>query len=96
MINSFVSEKTRGLIPRIIENVIDKDTAMVLVNALYFKGVWRNTKNPRPSRERFNANIKSESSPECSDMISENTMIGMFPSGGRFEVLGVKEFHFKN
>ncbi|OQR73412.1 serpin B9-like [Tropilaelaps mercedesae] len=39
-INDFVEQKTDGLIHEILKKPLDKDTAMVLVNALYFKGYW--------------------------------------------------------
>lgn len=40
-INSYVDEKTHGLIKEIVnENSVDETTAAVLVNTLYFKGAW--------------------------------------------------------
>lgn len=43
-INSWVDEKTSGLIPKLLEEgVLSQDTLMVIVNALYFKGFWEKT-----------------------------------------------------
>ncbi|HKY63368.1 MAG TPA: serpin family protein [bacterium] len=40
-VNSWVSEKTRGKITEILRNEdIKPDTILILVNALYFKGLW--------------------------------------------------------
>jgi serpin B len=39
-INGWVSEKTRGRIPRLLESLA-ADEVLFLVNAIYFKGVWR-------------------------------------------------------
>jgi serpin B len=40
-INSWVSEKTREKIRELINrNLIDKDTCLILTNAIYFKGRW--------------------------------------------------------
>ena len=41
MINSWVNEKTNSLIPKVIDE-IPGGTVMYLVNAVYFKGQWRN------------------------------------------------------
>uniref|UniRef100_A0A914Y4D7 Serpin domain-containing protein n=1 Tax=Panagrolaimus superbus TaxID=310955 RepID=A0A914Y4D7_9BILA len=40
-INNFVKTETNGLIPNMVaENDINKDTAVILVNAVYFKAPW--------------------------------------------------------
>lgn len=39
VINSFVSENTNGLIPKLLEK-LDPETKLALVNAFYFKGAW--------------------------------------------------------
>ncbi|KAE8597803.1 hypothetical protein XENTR_v10016604 [Xenopus tropicalis] len=42
-INSWVESKTQGKIKDLFEkNSLDKRTALVLVNAIYFKGIWSN------------------------------------------------------
>ena len=49
-INGWVSEKTRGCIPTVLEE-LDKDTVLVAVNALYFKGRWEHQFPPRQTRD---------------------------------------------
>lgn len=42
-VNAWVENYTNGKIKRLIdENMIQPDTIMVLLNALYFKGLWKN------------------------------------------------------
>ena len=49
MINSFVKNQTNGLIDKILEaDDISPKTAMILVNAIYFKGSWK-----YPFKEQF-------------------------------------------
>lgn len=40
VINRWVSERTHGLIPTILDRPLSDDAAAVLLNALYFKGDW--------------------------------------------------------
>ena len=40
LINSFVSNNTNGIIPKILSNDPDPDTVLFLVNALYFGAKW--------------------------------------------------------
>lgn len=40
-INEFVSETTQGNIPRLLEESDLRDAQMVLVNAAFFKGIWK-------------------------------------------------------
>lgn len=42
-INSWVNEKTEGLIPRIISDQLSTETRMVLASALYFNAMWEKT-----------------------------------------------------
>lgn len=39
-LNGWIDEKTNGLIPNMISEPFQKDTVMLLVNALYFKNEW--------------------------------------------------------
>lgn len=39
-VNSWVSEKTNGMIPQMLDEEPGSDIAMLLLNALYFNGVW--------------------------------------------------------
>ncbi len=41
VINGWVNQKTRGKIPTIIAQ-LDPDLVMVLLNAIYFNGIWKN------------------------------------------------------
>jgi len=45
-INGWVKEQTAGKIPTILE-AIDPDDVMYLINAIYFKGAWKDTFDPR-------------------------------------------------
>ena len=49
-INDWVSQKTRGCIPTVLDQ-LKKDTALVAVNALYFKGRWEHQFPPRSTRD---------------------------------------------
>lgn len=40
-INAWVSEATHGTIPTLLDDTLPDSTAMVLVNAVYFHGLWR-------------------------------------------------------
>ena len=42
VINQWVSERTNGRIERIVADPISPDMVMFLINAIYFKGSWRN------------------------------------------------------
>jgi len=44
-------KKTEGLIPEIIDN-ISPDVVMYLINAIYFKGVWKYEFDPEKTSER--------------------------------------------
>ena len=39
-VNNWVSEKTNGMIPQMLDEEPGNDVAMLLLNALYFNGVW--------------------------------------------------------
>lgn len=49
-INAWVKEKTQEMIPSIIESIDPLDIA-VLVNAIYFKGSWRDEFDPAQTRD---------------------------------------------
>ena len=44
-VNAWVSDATEGRIPRVLEQIRDEDV-MFLINALYFKGKWREPFDP--------------------------------------------------
>ena len=48
-INDWVKEKTRGKIPRILD-AIQPDEVMFLINAIFFKGSWRNSFDPKKTQ----------------------------------------------
>merc|ERR1712113_82170 len=41
-INAYISEKTNGIIKDMLEGPIDGLTRAILINAVYFKGSWKN------------------------------------------------------
>jgi serine protease inhibitor len=51
VINAWVAEKTRDRIKQIVDR-IDPDHIMFLINAIYFKGIWRTEFVPEQTRER--------------------------------------------
>jgi serine protease inhibitor len=51
IINGWVNDKTKGLIPAIIDN-IPPDAVMYLINAIYFKGVWMYEFDPDDTRNQ--------------------------------------------
>lgn len=40
LLNAWVSDRTNGLIPELLQGNIDQDTFFVAINALYFKAAW--------------------------------------------------------
>ena len=50
-LNGWVSEHTNKMIPEIISEPFDKDTELLLVNALYLKNKWLREFDPRSTRE---------------------------------------------
>ena len=55
-INRWVNQKTKGKIAKIIDK-ISNDAALLLINAVYFKGNWETVFNPKLTRtDSFNLN----------------------------------------
>ena len=50
VINAWVAERTRNRIPTIVEPPIDPGTVAFLINAIYFKGDWRDGFDPAGTR----------------------------------------------
>lgn len=48
-INNWVREKTAGRIPKLLES-LDQDVVMTLLNAIFFKGAWREPFRPADTR----------------------------------------------
>ena len=51
-INGWVSRETRGKIPRVLEEPLRGDDVLLLVNAVYFKGRWKDEFDKQATRER--------------------------------------------
>ncbi|MBO5282601.1 MAG: serpin family protein [Lachnospiraceae bacterium] len=51
-INSWCSEKTRGLVPVMLNEPLSADTRLALLNAIYFKGDWQNPFDAIDTAER--------------------------------------------
>jgi serine protease inhibitor len=51
IINSWVSDKTNGLITKLVDAPFDPETVMVLINALYFKGDWTQAFDPKRTHD---------------------------------------------
>lgn len=51
-INSWVKEKTNGVIPKILEDAPESDCVAILANALYFKGAWTNKFDKSDTKRR--------------------------------------------
>ena len=49
--NTWVNAKTKGMIPSMITEPLDKDTCMVLFNTLYFNGKWKSPFKGYDTRE---------------------------------------------
>ena len=58
-INNWWSEATHGLIPNIIDEVKPEDI-MILINAIYFKGIWKIKFNERLTQKRKFINYQKE------------------------------------
>lgn len=89
MINKWVAEKTKGKIPRVLDQ-ISPDDLMFLINAIYFNGKWKHAFKASNTRsENFYANgvtpkpvpfmIQKMVTPLYSD---ENITIAELPYGG--------------
>ncbi len=50
-INRWVKTQTRGLIPKIVEPPINPQTILYLINAVYFKGEWTQTFDPKRTKD---------------------------------------------
>ncbi len=51
-VNRWVSEKTNGMIPEIIQEPFDENVACLLINALYLKNAWANEFSPYATHKR--------------------------------------------
>ena len=58
-INNWCSEATHGLIPKVVDKIFPEDI-IVLINAIYFKGIWKYKFNKRFTDKREFFNYKKE------------------------------------
>jgi serine protease inhibitor len=65
-VNAWVSEKTNGKIPTILESIED-DNVMFLINAIYFKGSWREQFDPAKTMD---ATFQSLTGPQTVRMMN--------------------------
>ena len=57
IINKFVNDKTKGLINKVLEaDSLDGLSRMVMINAIYFKGKWKNQFTPEDT-QKFKFNV---------------------------------------
>ncbi|AUX24250.1 serine protease [Sorangium cellulosum] len=50
LINAWVSDRTDGLIPKLLEDVLDPESRVVLVNAISFEAAWREPFSERATK----------------------------------------------
>ena len=56
-INSWCKNNTNGCIPKLLKEPLDPSTYLVLINALYFKGIWEKKFDKENTREGYFTNI---------------------------------------
>jgi serpin B len=82
--NDWAAQSTRGKIQTIIQPPISADTAIVLANAIYFKGTWLNPFDPKQTKPRaFHLNNGSD---EPLPMM-EQTRTFLYREGGGFQAV---------
>lgn len=62
IINNWVNEKTKGKIKEIVDEIQDS-TVMFLINAIYFKGAWKNQFDPKETHPGTFHKINGETQP---------------------------------
>jgi len=75
IINAWISDKTRGKIDRMIEE-IDPATVMFLVNAVYFKGTWKFEFDPKSTSD--DVFTRSDGSALPCKMMRQKTTLGYY------------------
>ncbi|KAK8771422.1 leukocyte elastase inhibitor-like [Amblyomma americanum] len=55
-VNEWASKKTRGRIPRFLEEIPEESTKMLVLNAMYFKGDWKTKFDPEFTDDRVFSN----------------------------------------
>ncbi len=86
-INDWVSSKTSGKIPAILER-IDRDEVMFLINAIYFKGAWRLAFDPDDTRDAaFHAGDGTTQSVKTMRLPAKTQRYGFTPDAQIVELL---------
>jgi len=62
IINNWVNEKTKGKIKEIVDEIQD-NSVMFLINAIYFKGAWKNQFDPKETHSGTFHKINGETQP---------------------------------
>ena len=88
-INSWVDEKTEGMIEKLYENPIGENIESVLVNAVYFNGKWQ---NPFGEGSTWKSEFKGKSGTTEVDMMHDHEYYCHYLEKGS---LAVAEFPFK-
>lgn len=74
VINGWIEKETNGMIDKLFEEPFDEMTALILMNAIYFKGQWTTPFNPELTYENtFNG---ASSSNQVDFMFSDETVTG--------------------
>lgn len=91
IINSWSKKQTNGLIPNIVDKLSSVDQLAILLNSLYFKGIWsyfpkKNTYDDK-FRNQFDRNesVKMMKSDECTlnGFITDEELMVEFDYGGK-------------
>ncbi|OCT82779.1 antithrombin-III [Xenopus laevis] len=84
VINNWVANKTEKRITDVIpEGVITSDTVLVLINAIYFKGLWKSKFNSENTKMEQFYPVKSSNSCSVATMYQEGTFrYGSFKDDG--------------
>jgi serine protease inhibitor len=84
-INNWVSEHTAGKIPDMF-NELSKDTRLILVNAVYFKGTWSHQFDPKATQKKdFHVSAGSTSSV---DMMNTNDQL-LYTKESNFQMVKI-------
>ncbi|KAG8186958.1 hypothetical protein JTE90_028254 [Oedothorax gibbosus] len=75
-INNWVSNQTRGQIPKLLNEPLDPMTVMVLMNVVYFKGLWE---HPFPKHNTWDSLFrKNDTTKIIPFMMQEDNILGFY------------------
>uniref|UniRef100_G1MZH2 Serpin domain-containing protein n=1 Tax=Meleagris gallopavo TaxID=9103 RepID=G1MZH2_MELGA len=81
LINSWVEKQTEGQMKDLlVSSSVDLDTTLVLVNAIYFKGVWKTAFNAEDTREMPFSVTKQESKPVQMMCLNDTFNVATLPA----------------